>query len=121
MAKTAQNDGLLLNLAVNYSARAELRAAVTRVASDVAAGTLAPGAIDEELIASYLFTAGLPDPELLIRPGGESRLSNFLLYQLAGAELYLTDTYWPDFSREHFAAALADYRSRVAAAPAGSS
>ncbi len=121
MARTAGNDGLLLNLAVNYSARAELRAAVTQVARDVAAGTLAPGTIDEELIASYLFTAGLPDPDLLIRPGGESRLSNFLLYQLAGAELYLTDTYWPDFSREHFAAALATYRTRVAAAPAGGS
>ena len=121
MARTAGNDGLLLNLAVNYSARAELRAAVTQVARDVAAGTLAPETIDEELVASYLFTAGLPDPDLLIRPGGESRLSNFLLYQLAGAELYLTDTYWPDFGREDFSAALAAYRTRVATAPAGGS
>jgi undecaprenyl diphosphate synthase len=121
MERTAGNDGLLLNLAVNYSARAELRAAVTRVARDVAAGRLAPETIDEESLASYLFTAGLPDPDLLIRPGGESRLSNFLLYQLAGAELYVTDTYWPDFNRDHFAAALAAYRSRIAAVSAGGS
>jgi len=119
MAKTADNDGLLLNLAVNYSARAELRSAVTRVASDVAAGTLEPEAIDELLVASYLSTAGLPDPDLLIRPGGESRLSNFLLFQLAEAELYLSDTLWPDFQPEHFAQALAAYRSRFPAAPAG--
>jgi undecaprenyl diphosphate synthase len=121
MERTAGNDGLLLNLAVNYSARAELRAAATQVARDVAAGTLAPETIDEESLASYLFTAGQPDPDLLIRPGGESRLSNFLLYQLAGAELYLTDTYWPDFSRENFAAALAAYRNRIAPASAGGS
>ncbi len=119
MSKTAGNDGLLLNLAVNYSARAELRDAVTRVANDVAAGSLEPEAIDEALVASYLSTAGLPDPDLLIRPGGESRLSNFLLFQLADAELYLSPTLWPDFSPDHFAAALAAYRSRrpVVAAP----
>lgn len=121
MERTAGNDGLLLNLAVNYSARAELRAAVTQVARDVASGSLAPESIDEPLVASYLFTGGLPDPDLLIRPGGESRLSNFLLFQLAEAQLYLTDTYWPDFSREHFSAALATYRARVATAPAGGS
>ncbi len=119
MTKTAGNDGLLLNLAVNYSARAELRAAVSRVASDVAAGTLEPEAIDENLVASYLSTAGLPDPDLLIRPGGESRLSNFLLYQLAEAELYLSDTLWPDFTPEHLARALAAYRMRLAGAAAG--
>ncbi len=119
--KTAGNDGLLLNLAVNYSARAELRAAATRVANDVMAGTLDPESIDEAVVSSYLFTAGLPDPDLLIRPGGESRLSNFLLFQLADAELYLTDTYWPDFGPEQFMAALAEYRERVTAAAAGRS
>jgi undecaprenyl diphosphate synthase len=112
MAKTADNDGLQLNLAVNYSARAELRMAVERLARDVAEGRLDPEAIDEPVVASYLSTADMPDPDLLIRPGGESRLSNFLLYQLADAEMYLTDTLWPDFDREHFARALAAYAER---------
>ncbi len=106
MAKTAQNTGLLLNLAVNYSSRAELALAVTRIASDAEHGDVDLDAFGEETFGSYLATAGLPDPELLIRPGGESRLSNFLLYQLAGAELYLTPTLWPDFGPDEFARAL---------------
>ena len=110
--KTKNNDGLLLNLAVNYSARMEMRDAIAALAEDVKSGKLAVEAIDEERIESYLYTSTLPDPELLIRPGGESRLSNFLLYQVAYTELYLTETYWPDFSREHFALALADYGRR---------
>jgi undecaprenyl diphosphate synthase len=113
MAKTAGNDGLQLNLAVNYSARAELRIAIENVARDVTAGRLEPQAIDENIVASYLSTANMPDPDLLIRPGGESRLSNFLLYQLAEAELYVTDTLWPDFDRDHFVRALEAYRSRA--------
>ncbi|GAC1540785.1 MAG: isoprenyl transferase [Vulcanimicrobiaceae bacterium] len=112
--KTAQNTGLQLNLAVNYSARSELRLAIEAVARDVSAGTLDPQAIDESVVASYLSTASMPDPDLLIRPGGESRLSNFLLYQLADAEFYLTDTFWPDFDREHFDRAVAAYRERAA-------
>ena len=110
--KTKNNDGLLLNLAVNYSARMEMRDAICALAEDVKSGKLAVDAIDEERIESYLYTATLPDPELLIRPGGESRLSNFLLYQVAYTELYLTETYWPDFSRKHFALALADFQRR---------
>jgi len=110
--KTKHNDGLLLNLAVNYSARMEMRDAICALAEDVKSGKLAVDAIDEERIESYLYTATLPDPELLIRPGGESRLSNFLLYQVAYTELYLTETYWPDFSRKHFALALADFQRR---------
>lgn len=106
MAKTAQNTGLLLNLAVNYSSRAELALAVTRIASDAEHGDVDLDTFGEETFGSYLATAGLPDPELLIRPGGESRLSNFLLYQLAGAELYLTPTLWPDFGPDEFARAL---------------
>jgi undecaprenyl diphosphate synthase len=112
MAKTASNDGLQLNLAVNYSARAELRIAIENVARDVSAGTLDPERIDEAVVASYLSTADMPDPDLLIRPGGESRLSNFLLYQLADAEMYLTDTLWPDFDRDQFSQALAAYAAR---------
>ncbi len=120
VAKTAQNTGLELNLAVNYSARSELRLAIEAVARDVSAGTLDPQAIDECVVASYLSTASMPDPDFLIRPGGESRLSNFLLYQLADAELYVTDTFWPDFDREHFFRAIAAYRER-AAVPSGGS
>jgi len=113
MDKTADNDGLQLNLAVNYSARAELRIAIENVARDVSEGRLDPAAIDETVVASYLSTASMPDPDLLIRPGGESRLSNFLLYQLAEAELYLTETLWPDFDRDHFVRALEAYQARA--------
>ena len=112
VAKTARNTGLELNLAVNYSARTELRDAVTRMMRDVQDGTLAPDAIEEDTLASYLTTAGMPDPDLLIRPGGESRLSNFLLYQVAYAELVLRETFWPDFSRDRFAEAIAEYQRR---------
>ena len=112
VANTAQNTGLSLNLAVNYSARTELRDAVERMMHDVRAGRLSPDAIEEDTVASYLTTAGMPDPDLLIRPGGESRVSNFLLYQLAHTELVLRETFWPDFSRDAFAGAIAEYQRR---------
>jgi undecaprenyl diphosphate synthase len=112
VASTASNDGLQLNLAVNYSARAELRIAIEAIARDVKSGILDPLAIDDATIASYMATADMPDPDLLIRPGGEARLSNFLLYQLANAELYVTQTFWPDFDREQFDRALEAYRAR---------
>jgi len=110
--RTANNRSLLLNLAVNYSARSELRDAVASLAREVAAGHIAPESIDEERLATYLYTSDLPDPDLLIRPGGESRLSNFLLYQVANTELYMTDVFWPDFGRDHFMKALAAYAER---------
>ncbi len=113
MERTAANTGLALNLAVNYSARAELRVAVEALARDVRAGTLVPEAIDDKVVASYLSTASMPDPDLLIRPGGESRLSNFMLYQLAEAELYLTDVFWPDFDRTQFVRAIEAFRDRA--------
>jgi undecaprenyl diphosphate synthase len=116
--RTANNRGVLLNLAVNYSARSELRDAVAALAREVAEGRVDPESIDEARLSSYLYTADLPDPELLIRPGGESRLSNFLLFQVANTELYMTDVYWPDFGREHFMRALAAYSSRLPAAGA---
>jgi undecaprenyl diphosphate synthase len=78
----------------------------------VQAGKFAPDAIDEARVASYLYTANMPDPDMLIRPGGESRLSNFLLYQAAYTELLMTDVFWPDFGRDDFAAALAEYQRR---------
>jgi undecaprenyl diphosphate synthase len=112
VAQTAGCDGLVLNLAVNYSARTELRDAVVRMMREVQAGTLAPESIEEDTLAGYLTTAGMPDPDLLIRPGGESRLSNFLLYQVAYAELVIQETFWPDFGRDDFAAALAEYQRR---------
>jgi undecaprenyl diphosphate synthase len=110
---TAANTGVQLNLAVNYSSRLELERAVQAIARDVAAGKLAPEDVDEARIGSYLFTADLPDPDLLIRPGGEHRLSNFLLYQAAYTELVMSDVYWPDFGREAFAQALGEFRSRL--------
>jgi undecaprenyl diphosphate synthase len=118
MERTAKNDGLQLNLAVNYSARAELERAVEKLAGDVAAGKLEPEAIDDATVSSYLYTAGMPDPDLLIRPGGESRLSNFLLFQVAHAELYVSDVLWPDFGRPEFTRAIAEYQSRVRSAGA---
>jgi undecaprenyl diphosphate synthase len=79
---------------------------------DVAAGTLAPDAIEDETLAEYLTTAGMPDPDLLIRPGGESRLSNFLLYQVAYAELVVRETFWPDFGRDELAESIAEFQRR---------
>jgi undecaprenyl diphosphate synthase len=110
--KTAGNDGVTLNLAVNYSGRAELKDAVRALAQDVQAAKLRPEDIDEDTLSRYLYTGGLPDPDLLIRPGGESRISNFLLFQIAYTELWMTDVYWPDFRRDHFVAALLEYQRR---------
>jgi undecaprenyl diphosphate synthase len=112
MERTAGNTGLLLNLAVNYSARLELERAVRSIADDVAAGRLKPCDIDDRAIASYLYTAEMPDPDMLIRPGGEHRLSNFLLYQVAYTELIMTDVYWPDFGKDEFVRALIEFQKR---------
>jgi undecaprenyl diphosphate synthase len=111
-ARTAANTGLVLNLAVNYSGRSEVCDAVRALARDVRAGTLAPQDITEDRIASYLYTSRMPDPDMLIRPGGESRLSNFLLYQAAYTDLIMSDRYWPDFGRVQFAAAIAEFQRR---------
>ncbi len=119
VAQTASNRGLTLNLAVNYSARSELRDAVVRMMRDVRAGTLDAESIEDDTLASYLTTAGMPDPDLLIRPGGESRLSNFLLYQVAHAELVMRETFWPDFGRDAFAGAIAEYQQRRRASGEG--
>lgn len=110
--QTAANTGLLLNLAVNYSSHAELARAVAAIARDVASGGMAPEGIDETVIGRYLYTAGLPELDLLIRPGGEHRLSNFLLYQAAYAELVMTDVYWPDFSKDDLVRALIVFQQR---------
>ena len=101
-------DGLLLNLALSYSGRAEIVDAVRRL---IAEGP-APASLDEGSFDRYLYTAGLPDPDLLIRTSGEMRLSNFMLWQLAYTELWITDTLWPDFRRRHLYQAVADFQGR---------
>ncbi|MFC1476069.1 isoprenyl transferase [Candidatus Zixiibacteriota bacterium] len=112
MEMTRDNTGLVLNLALNYSGRAEILQAVKRIASDVARKNLALKNLDEATFAGYLQTDGLPDPDLLIRTSGEYRLSNFLLWQTSYTELYITDTLWPDFTREDFFRALDEYQKR---------
>ena len=111
-AKTASNTGLILNLAVNYSSRAEMERAIRAIARDVASGELQEADVDEACIDRYLYTAGVPDPDLLIRPGGEHRLSNFLLYQLAYTELVMSDVFWPDFTRDTLERAIAEFQQR---------
>jgi undecaprenyl diphosphate synthase len=109
---TAHCDGLLLNLAINYSARMELADAVRSIAADVAAGTLALDGISEDLISDRLYTKGLPDPELLIRTGGELRISNFLLFQIAYTELWSTTVNWPEFTSVDLHSALQSFAQR---------
>jgi undecaprenyl diphosphate synthase len=104
--------GMQLNLALSYSGRAELVDAVRRLLSDARERALEPSAVDDELLASYLYTAGLPDPDLLIRTSGEMRLSNFMLWQLAYTELWITETLWPDFRRRHLFQAVAEFQGR---------
>ena len=110
--RTSVNTGMCLVLALSYSSRWELTAAMKRMACEVQNHTLAPEAIDDALIGKYLTTDFMPDPDLLIRTGGEVRLSNFLLWQCAYSELYFCDTYWPDFDEEEFFKAIWEYQQR---------
>jgi undecaprenyl diphosphate synthase len=107
-ARTAANTGLLFNIALNYSGRAEITEAVRRM---IAAG-VTPAEVTEQRVGEFLFTAGQPDPDLLIRTSGELRVSNFLLWQIAYAEIWVTDTLWPDFRARHLFDALLDYQKR---------
>jgi undecaprenyl diphosphate synthase len=110
---TAQNRGLVVNLAINYGGRAELVDAINSVIADARGeGRLADLRIDEQLLESRLYTAGQPDPDLLIRTSGEMRISNFLLWQIAYSELYVTETFWPDFKRTDLLKAIVDYQKR---------
>jgi undecaprenyl diphosphate synthase len=106
------SSGLILNLALNYSSRMEITRAVQRIALDVQEGRLKPKDINEENISKYLFTANLPDPDLLIRTSGEFRISNFMLWQIAYAEIYITETLWPDFRKQEFFKAIEAYQCR---------
>ena len=112
IAATAHNDRITLTLALSYSARWELVNMTRRIGEAVKAGTLDPATIDEEVVSAHLCTAGMPDPELLIRSSGEQRISNFLLWQIAYAELHFTPVLWPDFRKEHLFQAVLDYQSR---------
>ena len=112
MEATASNTKLHFVLALSYSGRAEIVDAVKSLVRDTAAGTVSEADITPELIASRLNTAGMPDPDLLIRTSGEMRISNFLLWQLSYTEIHVTKKFWPDFQREDFLAALEDYAGR---------
>jgi undecaprenyl diphosphate synthase len=112
VAETAGGRDLALNLCISYSSRAEIARAARQLAEDVAGGRLAPGEIDEEAVTRRLYTAPWPDPDLLIRTSGEMRISNFLLWQLAYAELYVTPVLWPDFTRRHLFEAILEFQRR---------
>ncbi|HAA90277.1 MAG: Isoprenyl transferase [Thermoanaerobacterales bacterium 50_218] len=109
---TAGNKNLILNIALNYGGRREIVEVTRKIAQKVKRGEITPEMIDEELFSSYLDTAGLPDPDLLIRPAGELRISNFLLWQVAYTEFWNTSVFWPDFREVHFLQALVDYQKR---------
>lgn len=109
---TRKNTGLTFVIAVNYGSRDEIRRGMTRMMQDCRDGRLTPEDVTEELISSYLDTAGIPDPDLLIRTSGEERLSNFLMWQLAYSEFYFTDVLWPDFTKEELVKAIEAYNSR---------
>ncbi len=112
LSLTSQNTGLNLVMALSYSSRWELVNAVKKIAEDVQAGKVDAALISQDTLQKYLVTSELPDPELMIRTSGEYRISNFLLYQLAYAELYFTSTRWPDFRKEHLYEAILDFQKR---------
>jgi undecaprenyl diphosphate synthase len=110
--ETSKNTGLNLNIAINYGGRAEIVDAFRRIAWEVAAGRLNPEKITDEMISKRLYTESIPDPDLLIRTSGEMRVSNFLIWQIAYSEIYVTDTLWPDFDSTALLTALIDYQKR---------
>ncbi len=110
--KTQQCDGMILNLALSYGGRSEILHAVHGIISDLQKGKIRPEEINVQRFSQYLWTWGIPDPDLLIRTSGEFRISNFLLWQIAYTELYITETLWPDFDRKELLKAIADYQSR---------
>ena len=106
------NTCIILNLAINYVGQAELLHAVKSIAAEAVAGSLDVAKIDNQVVEDHLYTAGLPAPDLLIRPGGDLRISNFLLWQIAYAEIWTTKTYWPDFTPDHLVDAILAYQGR---------
>ena len=112
MSESQGNSGMVLNAALSYSGRSEIIRAVKKIATDIKNGKLSPQQIDEALFSNYLYTSELPDPDLLIRTSGEHRISNFLLWQMAYTELYITETLWPDFTEKDLIRAVEDYQKR---------
>lgn len=110
--KTKNNTGMVLNTALSYSGRSEIIQAVKKIAGDVKQGKLSTRQINEDIFSRYLFTSGVPDPDLLIRTSGELRISNFLLWQMAYTEIYVTNTLWPDFTKKDLMTAIAEYQRR---------
>jgi len=110
--QTADNREMVLNLALSYGGRDEIVAAARRISRDGLAGKITPEEVTKDRFAKYLYTTGLPDPDLLIRTGGECRISNFLLWQMAYTEFYFTEILWPDFRERHLLKAIADYQQR---------
>lgn len=110
---TKNNTKLFLNIAINYGGRYELCDAFVSICENIQKGTIKIEEINQDMVSHYLYTAGLPDPDLLIRTGGEKRISNFLLWQIAYTELWFTKTFWPDFSKENLWKAFNDYEKRV--------
>lgn len=111
LKKTSANKGLTFTLAINYGSRQEITNAVKNIVNDVEKGIITKE-INESIISRYLYTSDLPDPDLLIRTSGEMRISNFLLWQLSYAEIWVTDTYWPDFGQAEYVKAILDYQNR---------
>lgn len=109
---TKENTGIILNLAINYGGQAEILHAVRSIAAEAAAGRLDVAKIDNKAFEDHLYTAGLPAPDLLIRPGGDLRISNFLLWQIAYAEIWTTKVYWPEFTPDHLVDAILAYQGR---------
>jgi len=112
VARTRDNSRIIVNLALNYGGRRELVDMARKLGEAVRAGRLDPGDIDEKTVESALYTAGIPDPDLLIRPSGEFRISNFMLWQLAYTEFWVTPVLWPDFARVHLVQALVEFQRR---------
>ena len=112
MEHTAANSAMTMVVALSYSSRWEITEATRSIAAEVAAGKLALDSIDEDVLSRHMATSFMPDPDLLIRTGGEQRISNYLLWQIAYSELYFCDTYWPDFDEEGLHQAIADYQRR---------
>ncbi len=110
--RTKGNEGMVVNFAMNYGGRGDIVRAVKKISQLLLRDDIKEGEIDEEIISQYLYTKGCPDPDLLIRPSGELRISNFLLWQIAYTELWFTDIYWPDFKKTHFLQAVYDFQRR---------
>lgn len=111
--KTKNNSGVRLQIAFNYGSRAEITNALKEIAKDISEGKLNAEDISEQIIQEKLYTKDIPDPDLLVRTGGEQRLSNYLLWQSAYSEIYVTDTYWPDFDKDSLAQAITEYSERT--------